>query len=264
VLRSLRTAEQAMQREQVRVESLANNLANANTNGFKQILTSVEQAGAAGADPLAPAAGPDPRPNLTARPRAGGPELWPRQPTLRMLQATDPRPGVMHSTGRATDVAVLGEGYFVVETSAGEMYTRDGSFRVDAEGRLVTATGDAVLGTGGPLRVEEGPISIAEDGSVSVDGVAKGRLRLVRFPDATRLEHRGGSLLTAPPDMAAEDLPKDETRLAQGQLESSNVNPVETLIDMIAAQRAFEIASSVVRANDELLQKSVNQLPRSR
>jgi flagellar basal body rod protein FlgG len=254
-----------MQREQVRVEGLANNLANANTTGFKQVLMSVEQAGpTAGIDPAAPGTGRAQRPDLTAPTRAGGSDFWPRQPALRMLQATDPRPVVIRSTGRASDVAVLGDGYFVVETSAGEMYTRDGSFRVDAEGRLVTASGDSVLGTGGPIKVEEGPISIAEDGSVSVNGAAKGRLRMVRFADATRLEHRGGSLLTAPPDMAAEDLPKAEARLAQGQLESSNVNPIETLIDMIAAQRSFEIASSVVRANDELLQKSVNQLPRSR
>jgi flagellar basal-body rod protein FlgG len=262
VLRSLRTAEQAMQMEQLRTEALANNLANASSSGFKQILTTVEQparAGVAnpGADGLAALRGARWLPRNT-------PGEWPAQAPVRLIHATDARPGVLETTGRKTDVAIAGEGFFVVDTPAGELYTRDGSFRIDATQRLVTAEGYPVVGEGGAITVAGRDLAVAEDGSVAANGAVAGRLRIVAFAEPARLEHRGANLLAAPADMPARTLPATEVRVQQGLLESSNVNPVDTLVDMIAAQRSFEVASRVMMANDELLDKSVNQLPRSR
>jgi len=251
-----------MQLDQLRVEALANNLANVNVNGFKQILTSVRQTSLAGGDdriangtPLAD----------DTRARMRDPlEYWPVQAPIVLRHITDVRPGVLRETGRSTDVAIAGEGFFVVATEAGEFYTRDGSFRRDAEGRLVNASGQPVLGESGPIRFQGRELVIGEDGTVQVDGAPAGRLRIVTFDDPTRLSHRGANLMEAPQDMEATVLPRERVRVQQGQLESSNVNPIDTLVDMIAAQRSFEIASRVLMANDELLQKSVNQIPRSR
>ena len=80
--------------------------------------------------------------------------------------------------------------------------------------------------------------------------------------DPTRLTHLGASLLVPPPDMEAKALDRAEASLAQGHLEGSNVNPIDTLVAMIAAQRAFEVQSKVLQAEDEMLEKSVNNLPR--
>jgi flagellar basal-body rod protein FlgG len=263
VLRSLRTAERAMQLDQLRVEALASNLANVDANGFKQVLTSVRQLPDADGGPGAVGGRAMPA-DVRARRRNDPLATWPRQAPIILSHATDARQGVLRQTGRSTDVALAGEGFFAVETEAGEFYTRDGSFRRDAQSRLVTATGEPVLGEGGPIRIPGGELVIAEDGSVQVDGQPVGRLRLVTFAEPQRLTHRGGSLLEAPPDLEATDLPPERARVQQGVLEESNVNPIDTLVDMIAAQRSFEVASKVMMANDELLEKSVNQIPRSR
>jgi flagellar basal-body rod protein FlgG len=252
-----------MQLEQVRVEALANNLANVNSNGFQQVLTTAQQLAGTPRDAARPEE-PATAWETLAPPGRNGAAAWPPQATVDLVSALDTRPGTLRVTGRATDVAIAGEGYFVVETEQGELYTRDGSFHVDAAGRLVSAEGDPVLGSGGPLQIGSGSPTIHEDGSIAADGSVVGRLRLVEFPAAQRLEHRGRSLLAAPADQAAQDLPPERIRVVQGQLETSNVNPVDTLVDLIAAQRSFEIASRVIEADDQLLEKSVNELPRVR
>ncbi|MFO7653933.1 MAG: flagellar hook-basal body protein [Candidatus Krumholzibacteriia bacterium] len=282
MLRSLRTAEAAMHIEQLRVDTLANNLANVDTDGFRQVLMTVQDAAAGGLDGRSGSlaaepgeTGEDGVPLGLARPArnragepGGSPALpgpWPDQAALQVRQILDPRPGVLRATGRSTDLALLGPGYFAVETAEGERFTRSGAFRLDAQSRLVTASGEPVLGEGGPIRIEGGrDFTVGEDGSVQVDGTVVSRLRVVDFAEPMRLEHRSHGLLSAPADLAAEPVERASVRMMQGQLESSNVDPIDTLVDMIAAQRAFEVASRVVQSNDDLLEKSVNQLPRSR
>jgi flagellar basal-body rod protein FlgG len=239
-----------MQLEKIRIDALANNLANVNTAGFKQILTRVAEA-AAEQKPKESTEGTAPEP-----PRLG------RDPRLQMYHALDNRPGTVQATGRDTDVAVMGAGYFEVKTPAGPAYTRHGSFLLDAEHRLTTPDGHSVMGERGPISLEGGEFTIANDGAVMVDGKATDRIKLVEFADPTRLEHLGASLLVPPPDMEIRTLDAAEVVVAQGHLEGSNVNPIDTLIAMIAAQRAFEVQSKVMTTEDELLEKSVNNLPR--
>jgi len=246
MLRSLQMARKAMQIEQVRVDMLANNLANVATTGFRQVLTRVTEEGATpGAEGMpGPVAG-----DLTAT------------RDLLVSQATDIRHGAIAPTGRQQDVALVSRGFFVVQGADGvEAYTRDGSFHLDDGGRLVTAGGQQVMGTGGPIEVGAGVFEVQNDGAVLVDGQLRGRLRVVDFPDATRLSHRGDSLLTAVEGQDAADIPATEVSVLQGHLEGSNVDPVRTLVDMIAAQRAFEVQSKMLQATDESLQKSVNNL----
>lgn len=255
VLRSLRMAERAMQIQQMRLDTLANNLANVDAAGFKQVLTRVAEKGV-GQTPEAEQKGTTAMGLL----RPGGEANWASARELSMRQALDARPGPLRPTGRPTDLALLGDGYFVVQTENGERYTRNGSFRLNSQRRLVTADGNPVAGSGGPLSLEGESFSVGRDGSVLVDGALIGRLKIVRFEQPERLQHRGNSLLAAPADMPAAPVAKEKVHVEQGQLEGSNVDPIATLVNMIAAQRAFEIEAKVLQANDQTLDRSVNEL----
>lgn len=237
-------AERAMQLQQVRIDTLANNLANVDTAGFKQVLTSVTEQGPAGAN-----AG------------GAGRGVWSPVAALDLRQGTDQRPGGLRATGRQTDMALVGEGFFVLQDDTGqEFYTRNGNFQLDTNRRLVSADGLPVAGTGGELKLEGESFSVGRDGSVLADGNAVGRLRVVRFAEPERLEHRGEGRFAAPADLPAEDVPAEEREVSQGYLEGSNVNPIDTLVNMIAAQRAFEIQAKILQSNDETLQRSVQDL----
>jgi flagellar basal-body rod protein FlgF len=133
----------------------------------------------------------------------------------------------------------------------------------DAEQRLTTLDGLQVMGERGPIILKEDmDFDIANDGAIMIDGKLHDRLKLVSFADPTRLEHLGASLVVPPADMEVRVLEPAEVVVAQGHLEGSNVNPIDTLVAMRAAQRAFEIQSKVMTTEDELLEKSVNNLPR--
>jgi len=241
--------------EQVRIDGLANNLANVNTAGFKQILTRVAQPDSeTGGGGVA-------KQVRTQRVGAGL-----NAPITRadIFHALDNRPGPINSTGRDTDVAIMGRGFFEVATADGKRYTRDGSFRLNAEKQLVTSDGLLVQGDGGPITLNGSDFGIANDGTVSVDGKPVGSLKLVGFDDPSRLEHMGGSILRAPEDLTATPIPAEEVVVAQGHLEGSNVSPINTLVAMITAQRAFEVQSKVMESEDEMLRKSVNTLPEVR
>jgi flagellar basal-body rod protein FlgG len=246
-------AKESMQLHQARVDVLANNLANAATTGFRQVLTQVAERDALGAETALSGPGSLVRPGIEGN--------WAPVGDLAVRQATDIRPGAIESTGRETDVALTGPGFFVVQDAAGgEYYTRNGHFHRDPNGRLVTADGMAVQGTGGPIEVGAGELAIGQDGTISVDGAVKGRLRVVDFARPHELTHRGDGLLAADPTLAAEDVAAADVSLLTGHLEGSNVDPVRTLVDMIAAQRAFEVQAKILQANDESLQKTVNNL----
>lgn len=263
MLRSLQTARQSMHLEQTRIDNLANNLANSDTSGFRQILTRVTEQGAGGLEPR-----PGPEPAQTegpqAQPLTRDGSGWVAARPLRMSQAVDVRPGPLAATGRHLDVALSGEGFFVIRDPEGsEYYTRDGGFSLDANGQLVNAGGLPVQGAGGPIQAAGGQLSIDAEGNVLVDGMNRGRLRVVNFETPHRLLHRGDGLLTAPEDLAPTDAAPGDVSLLQGHLEGSNVDTVRTLVDMIAAQRAFEVGAKVLQANDEMLGQSVNTLGRN-
>lgn len=278
MIRSLNTAARAMQMEQTRIDALANNLANASATGFRQVITRLAepagaaQAGAAGRDAIAATGNREPGSGGTGGTGGAGgtgsvsPAGTPRwAPVTRadLSHVLDARPGPMQPSGRDTDVAVMGRGFFEITTAEGPRYTRNGSFILDSERRLTTPDGRPVAGDGGEIRIDGGDFTIGADGTVSVDGQNVGRIKLVDFADPSKLEHMGDSLLKAPADMAAQPLAAADTIMAQGHVEGSNVNPIDTLVAMIEAQRAFEIQSKVLQTENDLLSKSVNNLPRT-
>lgn len=267
MLRTLQTARQSMHFEQTRIDILANNLANAATSGFRQVLTRVtEKAAGLNSEPdeMAPAERQGQGIGAEAAPvdLRGAQGMQQNRPLL-MTQAVDTRPGIIEATGRNLDLALSGRGFFVVRDLEGnEFYTRDGSFNLDSNGNLVTAGGLQVQGSGGPVQAGGGLLTVDNDGTVLVDGQERGRLRIVDFVVPNSLEPRGDGGLRALPDHAPEEVPAGRIAVLQGHLEGSNVDAVRTLVDMIAAQRAFEIGAKVLQANDETLSQTVNTLGR--
>ncbi len=260
MIRSMNTAENAMKLQQTKIDILANNLANVNSSGFRQILTRVAEFGATGVNN--PGADGMPAADLNKKPRIEGEaDNWVQTNPLVMTHLTDVRRGPVSSTGRETDVAIMGKGFFAVQSEGGERYTRAGSFTLNSQNVLTTPDGLPVLGNGGPIKLEGESFSIDNSGMVMVDGSAVGRLKIVTFDDATRLEHQGNNLLKAPEGVDPKNLPAAEIIVAQGHLEGSNVNAIDTLVAMISAQRAFEIQQKTLTTEDEMLSKTVNKLP---
>ena len=151
--------------------------------------------------------------------------------------------GNLEKTGNPLDVAIEGSGFFVVQTARGTRYTRNGSFQVSSAGQLVTSAGDLVLSDlklkeKGAISVPVGVVSIAPDGALSVNGAVAGNIQRVDFAPGTRLTPEGGSLLAAPEGSAQ---PTQQSQLKQGALESSNVNPITSVVTLIGVQRQAEM-----------------------
>ena len=149
----------------------------------------------------------------------------------------DLRQGSLQPTSNPLDLAIEGSGFFVVQTAAGRFFTRDGGFHV-ANGQLVTAAGDAVMGDEGALRLIDGQVSIGPDGTVSVNGALAGKLRVVDFPEGTPLESEGQTYYSAPKGV---EKAATEFSVRQGVLESSNVNPIAATVELITVQRQFDL-----------------------
>ena len=146
--------------------------------------------------------------------------------------------GNLLNTGNPLDVGIEGNGFFVIKTLRGTLYTRDGSFHVTSTGMLVTAAGDPVQGSTGTIQVPAGPLAISPDGTLSVNGTIAGQFRLVDFPAGTRLLSEGGSLLSAP---AGSDRSAKQVSVRQAMLESSNVNAIASVAALIEVQREAEM-----------------------
>jgi flagellar basal-body rod protein FlgF/flagellar basal-body rod protein FlgG len=152
--------------------------------------------------------------------------------------AVDMKSGEFEKTGNDLDLAMEGSGFFTVKTPAGIRYTRNGNFHTDTAGRLLTATGDPVMGEQGPVELPSGTIAISSDGTISQDGAVVATMKLVTFKPGTSLAAEGNSYYEAP---AGSEIPADDPRLSQGMLESSNQNPVVGAVSLIALQRHSQL-----------------------
>ncbi len=152
--------------------------------------------------------------------------------------AVDMKTGEFQKTGNDLDLAMEGQGFFVVKTPAGTRYTRNGSFHTDADGHLLTATGDQVMGEEGPVELPGGTITISSDGTISQQGAVVATMKLVSFKPGTSLTAEGNSYYQAPADS---EQPADDPRLSQGMLESSNQNPVEGAVSLMTLQRHAQL-----------------------
>ena len=262
MLRAFSTAATGMTAQQMIVDTIANNLANMNTAGFKRSMIDFQD--------LVYLKLQEPGREVASGVEApSGFELGSGvRPASTLKVFTQ---GELENTGRDLDVAIQGDGFFKIRLPSGdERYTRDGSFRVNADGELVTASGYAVE-PGITIPADTRSISVGADGTVTVftgsDNTATslGQVTLVRFANASGLTSEGGNLLAETPasGTATEGTPGEDGfgSIQQGFIERSNVQMVSELVNLITAQRAYEINSRAIRAGDEML-NTANQLIR--
>jgi flagellar basal-body rod protein FlgF len=238
---------QSMQADMARMDRVAMNLANAQTPGYKR-----EVAVAGFAQAL--------QAQDSAAPEQGGP--------VALAIHLDPRQGTMKATGQGLDLALSGPGWFEVLTEQGPAYTRLGSFRRDAQGRLVTAQGQPVAGTGGEIQLPEGPVSIDAVGrifeAVTGDGgIARSRsepvaqLKVVAFEDGVMARRLGGGLVAFP---GATVKTEARTEVRQGYLENANVSSMQEMVQLMQTMRHFESLQKVALSYDEMLGNAIRKL----
>lgn len=149
----------------------------------------------------------------------------------------DFRAGVIATTGRDLDVAIDGRGFFVIETEAGERYTRNGSFQRRADGAITTVDGEPVLGEGGELTLGPGAVSISPDGTITSGDAIVGRLRIVEFASEKDLIRESGSRFRALTGASPEDI---DVKVVAGAIEQSNVSIVDRMATLTELSRGFE------------------------
>jgi len=169
--------------------------------------------------------------------------------------------GPMTATGRDLDVALEGAGFFVVETQAGLRYTRNGHFQVNSQGRLVTSEGFSVMGKSGAVTLPPGRVSVAQNGTIEVNGTMVDTLKIVDIADKTQLQKTGSAMFQPAAGAVEQDVL--ETQVRQGSLEQSNINPVQQMMLMINMMRQFEgLQKAINMVMNTLNEKSVNQVGR--
>ncbi|MBM1308777.1 flagellar hook-basal body complex protein [Sulfitobacter mediterraneus] len=166
--------------------------------------------------------------------------------------------GALTKTGGTFDLAIEGDGYFLVETPGGERLTRAGAFSPSAEGDLVTPDGYRVLDAGGaPIFVPSGVIiAVSGDGTLSADGTPLGQIGIVRPSDAAQMTREDGVMFDSPSGFE----PAETARVLQGFVENSNVNAVSQLARMIEVQRAYELGQSFLETEDERVRAALKSL----
>ena len=170
----------------------------------------------------------------------------------------DTSEGEIEPTGSPFDMAIAGNGYFVVQSQGGDRYTRNGHFSLDDKGQIVTGSGDPVQGDGGLLTVtpQDGDIRVGADGTVSGAQGQIGKLKLVSFANERNLKKTGAGLYSS------NDSPTAATgaTVHQGMIEKSNVSPVLELTRMIDVMRSYQASSDLVQTNQDLLKETIEKL----
>lgn len=170
--------------------------------------------------------------------------------------------GQIAVTGRDLDVAIQGKGFFEIEMEDGSRaFTRSGSLHLNTDRQLVDSRGRAILGDGGTpitLLSDEGPLTIARDGTLSQGESVIGRLVVHGFEDVSSLEAISGGLFR--PKAGEAPVPQEGSSIIQGALESSNVEPVREMINLVAATRAYESVRKAMTARDEMLEKTLRSI----
>ncbi len=230
--------------QQIRLEILSNNLANINTIGYKADLPvfRFDEPGQVN-DPAV-----DDVPKLS--------------PYLSPIDcATNYGVGALQETGNPLDVAIVGDGFFEVQTSDGLQYTRKGRLSVNEQGELSTADGAAVMGQGGTIAIDGSRVEISETGEVSVDGALVDVLRVVDFEKPYLMRKVGGTRFI-PTEPSVHPRNSRNYRVAQGAVEASNVDALRTMTEMIESLRVFESYQKAIRAADDATAKTINEVGR--
>ena len=260
MIQSLYSGATGMEAQQLNLNTIANNLANANTTGFKRSKIEFQDL-------------------LYQKPRAvgaeaGGGNVLPTGVEIgngsRVVSTAKVfTQGQVKQTGEKFDVAIQGEGFFQVQRPDGTFaYTRDGALKTDGQGKVTTSDGLPVLSGFQPIATGTTAVSISTGGEVTASGSGGSqnfRVQLSRFANPAGLRSLGGNLYEETPASGTVEQgnPGEDGygTLMQGYLETSNVNIVEEMVNMIQAQRAYEINSKSIQTSDQMLEQ-IAQLKR--
>jgi len=221
-------------------ETIANNLANINTPGYKRESVFLQQFNA-----------------LKSRQHKTESE-W-QVPMVDNVY-TDFSRGALEFTGNDLNVAIDGDGFFVISSPEGEVYTRNGNFHLNQEGVLVNSDDLPVLSDNGEITTDGGDIHIGIDGLISINGEEAGKLMVVDFEKPYQLNKISAGLYRSEPD--ASQIDSEFTYVRQGYLEKANVEVIQEMVDMIASYRNYESDQKAIQILDETLSKAVNEVGR--
>jgi flagellar basal-body rod protein FlgG len=257
MLRALYSASAGMQSQQTNLDVIANNLANVNTTGFKKVKAEFQDllyhtSRSAGAD-------------------QGGGNSVPTSLQIghgsRLISTSKIfTNGELTQTGERLDVAIQGDGFFEVQLPDGtQAFTRDGALKVASDGRVTTSDGLPLQGGWQPIPAGTEQINISPNGAVTVKGsggIQTFQVQMVRFANPAGLESAGRNIFKETPASGTAEIGNPGENgygeLQQGYLEMSNVKVVEEMVNMILAQRAYEVNSKAVQTADEMMQLSNN------
>jgi flagellar basal-body rod protein FlgF len=237
MIKGIYTSSSAMRAGVLRQDMTANNLANANTTGYKRDRLFVQDLIAAGNN----GASNDTAPVTASR--------W-----------TEFTPGAFNPTGSSFDLALQGKGFFVVSDGNSEYYTRNGHFERNSAGQLVDSLGRTVMGEGGAITVPQGLMTVSAQGAISVNGLPVDKLRVTDFDDPQTLLKAAGSSFTK--SATSTEIAVDSPTVRQGFLETSNVETVKEMVEMIATARNYEINAKILTAQDDTLRFTVGEVGR--
>lgn len=258
--KGLFTALSGAMAQSARLDTVANNIANANTTAFKRDTQVFKE-------------------YLTSLNREPGPTEAPRisdtvesyfnfnggDSTPVEVEGTyaDFSQGAIRPTGNPLDLALDGDAFFEVATPEGVKLTRTGNFTIDGDGRLITKQGYPVQREGGgEFRFTSTAISVSENGEIFDGAENLGRLSLVTVEKKTALQKQGANLYTLKENFNEPIIASPQVRVQQAALESSNVNLIREMTDMITATRTFETAQKAIQAYDQMASKVVNEVPK--
>jgi flagellar basal-body rod protein FlgF len=247
MVKGLHTTALGMLPKTLKIDVIANNLANVNTTGFKKSNLFVRE--------LIKADLVGNQSNLS-------------DPFNKIPQTADIdfSQGKLEQTKNPLDLAINGEGFFAVETDNGVKYTRNGNFTLSADGAIVTTDGYKVLGEGGelyipdPQKIQADQLTVAKNGEIYIGKKLIDKLQVVNFPKdengKSKLQYAGNNLYSAPNDYSNETSDVRNYEIQQGFLEGSNVNALEEMVNMMQLSSAIQIDQKVIRYQDNSLQQA--------
>ncbi len=240
---------------ELRMDNIANNLANVNTTGFKKDKLAFHDTFVRFAHDYM----------VDSRPYMRAEELWPRPDVIAKPRLSDQKidfsQGQLQQTGNPLDLALSGEGFFKIRAGDGEYLTRNGSFQLAPDGRLITEQGFEVMGGGGPLILPmDAAISVGGDGTIRSGDQVVGQLQLVDVSDYSSVEKMGNNLYGIKANTEAQEMPPTDLTVVQGSLEKGNVNVVTEMVEMIEVQRAFTLYTKMMQGTAEMDTKLVNKV----
>jgi len=238
---ALSMSELGMLQDVERMRVIANNLANLSTVGFKMEI-------------------PVTRPFSDVIDQHGGAQTAGANavPRPTFTSVVNHAAGTLKFTGNPLDLAVEGDGFFVVHGEQGDVLTRQGNFHVDDLGRVVSATGQRLQGVSGEIRLTMADPRIAENGEIQEGAISVGQIKVVRVMNPESLVRVGGGAFVASESTQWNEV--DQNRIRQGYIEVGNVVPMYEMVQMIETVRHFEAEQRIALGYDQMMDVAINVL----